>query len=79
MLNKRTKLAIKRMGEVDQIPFLELCFQRIPDDDWQGLAAKICSCWQEQVQDPLWHPFKIEGLNGVTRVWFVRSLHSLET
>lgn len=68
MLNKRTKLEIKRMGEVDQIPFREMCLERIPSEDWQGVAAKICSCWQDQVQDPLWHPFKIDSSDGITRV-----------
>ncbi|XP_024026994.1 factor of DNA methylation 1-like, partial [Morus notabilis] len=67
MLNKRTKLVIKRMGEVDQIPFREMCLERIPSEDWQGVAAKICSCWQDQVQDPLWHPFKIDSSDGITR------------
>ncbi|PON60988.1 hypothetical protein TorRG33x02_282980 [Trema orientale] len=68
MLTNRTKLVIKRMGEVDQYPFQEMCWQKkIPGEDWQGHAAKICSCWQEQVKDPLWHPFKIDSLDGITR------------
>lgn len=57
------------MGEVDQYPFQEMCLQmKIPGEDWQDNAAKICSRWQEQVKDPLWHPFKIDSLNGISRV-----------
>lgn len=59
---------IKRMGEVDQIPFQQMCLERIPSEDWLGAAAKICSCWQDQVQDPHWHPFKIDNADGVARV-----------
>ncbi|KAI9157289.1 hypothetical protein LWI28_019903 [Acer negundo] len=64
MLSSRTTLAIKRMGEVDQTSFLQACSLKFPNDDWEEISAKLCSSWEENVKDPLWHPFKIAIYKG---------------
>ncbi|KAK9282964.1 hypothetical protein L1049_011189 [Liquidambar formosana] len=58
MLNNRTILGIRRMGEVDRKPFQDMCLQKFPDGDWQEISARLCSSWEENVKDPHWHPFK---------------------
>ncbi|KAK1572394.1 hypothetical protein Q3G72_032069 [Acer saccharum] len=64
MLSSRTILAIKRMGEVDQTSFLQACSLKFPDDDWEEISTKLCSSWEENVKDPLWHPFKTAVYKG---------------
>ncbi|TXG49800.1 hypothetical protein EZV62_025675 [Acer yangbiense] len=64
MLSSRTTLVIKRMGEVDQTSFLQACSLKFPDDDWEEISAKLCSSWEENVKDPLWHPFKTAVYKG---------------
>lgn len=56
------------MGEVDQKPFQDMCLQKFPNEDYWNRAAQMCSSWQEQVKNPIWHPFKIEDKNGIQRV-----------
>ncbi|XVF23913.1 hypothetical protein REPUB_Repub13aG0081000 [Reevesia pubescens] len=59
MLNSRTTLGVKRMGEVDQKAFEFACSLKSPDEDWQEICAKLCLSWEQNVQDPEWHPFKM--------------------
>lgn len=66
--NDQTKFSFKRMGEVDQKPFQDMCLQKFPNEDYWNQAAQMCSSWQEQVKNPIWHPFKIEDKNGIQRV-----------
>ncbi|KAL5567534.1 hypothetical protein UlMin_024109, partial [Ulmus minor] len=63
LLDNQT-LIIKRMGEIDRRPFQDMCLQTFSGGDWQGLAAEMCSLWQEQIKNPLWHPFMIKDVNG---------------
>ncbi|XVE99582.1 hypothetical protein REPUB_Repub03eG0212100 [Reevesia pubescens] len=58
MLNRRTTLGVKRMGEIDQKAFEFACSLKFPNDDWQEICAKLCSSWEQNVQDAKWHPFK---------------------
>ncbi|KAK3232117.1 hypothetical protein Dsin_003998 [Dipteronia sinensis] len=67
-LNKRTALAIKRMGEVDRTPFLQVCSLKFPDGDWEEISAKLCSTWEENMKDPHWHPFRTIDYKGNLQV-----------
>jgi len=58
LLGPRSNIRIKRMGELDEKPFLLACKQRYGDNA-EMEAVKLCSLWQEQLKDPNWHPFKI--------------------
>ncbi|KAK8671749.1 hypothetical protein V6N13_038336 [Hibiscus sabdariffa] len=59
ILNTKTTLGIKRMGDINEKAFEVACSQKLPNEDWQETCAKLCSLWQQNVQDPKWHPFKI--------------------
>lgn len=54
---------IKRMGEVDEKPFRDVCFQKFPND-WELKSAELISLWQANVSNPIWHPFKTEFVDG---------------
>lgn len=64
VLNERTTLRIKRMGEVDVRPFQELCFRRRSDGDQDTISVMLCSAWQENVKNPQWQPFKTALIDG---------------
>ncbi|TYI07997.1 hypothetical protein ES332_A10G266100v1 [Gossypium tomentosum] len=58
VLTSRATLVVKRMGEIDQKAF------EFPNKDWQETCAKLCSLWQQNLQDPKWHPFKMINIQG---------------
>jgi hypothetical protein len=68
MLTGRSKLGIKRMGEVDWKPFGDICSQKFPGEDWAKISAELCSEWQEKLKNPHWHPFKKVMENGEPQV-----------
>ncbi|KAJ9189922.1 hypothetical protein P3X46_001170 [Hevea brasiliensis] len=55
----RTTIGIKRMGEIDEKPFLNTFKQRFPPEEAQLQASTQCSLWQQYLNNPEWHPFKI--------------------
>ncbi|CAL5008428.1 unnamed protein product [Urochloa decumbens] len=65
LLGPRSNIGIKRMGELDEKPFLLACKQRYGDDA-EMEALKLCSAWQEQLKDANWHPFKIVTTGEMT-------------
>ncbi|TYH51598.1 hypothetical protein ES332_D10G286900v1 [Gossypium tomentosum] len=64
VLTSRTTLVVKRMGEIDQKAFEVASSGKFPNKDWQETCAKLCSLWQQNVQDPKWHPFKMINIRG---------------
>ncbi|KAK8662437.1 hypothetical protein V6N13_092011 [Hibiscus sabdariffa] len=64
ILNSKTTLGIKRMGDINHKAFEVACLQKFPNEDWRETCAKLCSLWQQNVQDPKWHPFKIIDIEG---------------
>ncbi|KAL4297151.1 hypothetical protein GQ457_12G032160 [Hibiscus cannabinus] len=64
ILSSRTTLGIKRMGDINEKAFEVACSQKLPNEDWRETCAKLCSLWQQNVQDPKWHPFKIIDIGG---------------
>ncbi|VFQ81203.1 unnamed protein product [Cuscuta campestris] len=63
-LMSRSKVGIRRMGEVDQIPFQTVCLRRFGRQDWELKATELSSLWQEMVNNPNWHPFRTIKKDG---------------
>ncbi|XP_059642070.1 factor of DNA methylation 1-like [Cornus florida] len=60
VLSDQTDIVIKRMGEIDEKPFLSTFKRRYPADDQVMVkAAKFHSTWQDNLRKPDWHPFKL--------------------
>ncbi|CAH1430618.1 unnamed protein product [Lactuca virosa] len=51
-------IGLKRMGEVAQKPFQDVCLQRFSSQDWEMRSVELSSLWQDKVNTPNWHPFK---------------------
>ncbi|KAJ0038311.1 hypothetical protein Pint_22764 [Pistacia integerrima] len=64
----RTKLAIKRMGEIDIKSFQHACSLKFADGDWQAKSAQLCSSWEERMGDPHRSPFKRVIIQGNLQV-----------
>ncbi|KAG4181327.1 hypothetical protein ERO13_A10G220200v2, partial [Gossypium hirsutum] len=64
VLTSRATLVVKRMGEIDQKAFEVASPGKFPNKDWQETCAKLCSLWQQNLQDPKWHPFKMINIQG---------------
>ncbi|KAF5959579.1 hypothetical protein HYC85_000788 [Camellia sinensis] len=63
-----TTIGIKRMGEVDQKPFQDVCLQRFSDEDWEVKSMEQSSLWQEKVKDSSWQPFRQMTKDGKLQV-----------
>ncbi|KAL5581221.1 hypothetical protein UlMin_013663 [Ulmus minor] len=59
LLSSRSNIAVKRMGDLDNKPFMDTCKQRFSFEEAQMQASTLCSMWQENLKDPSWHPFKV--------------------
>ncbi|CAM0911248.1 unnamed protein product [Alopecurus aequalis] len=58
LLNPRSIIGIKRMGELDEKPFFTACKERYGEEA-ETKALEFCSLWQNILRDANWHPFKI--------------------
>lgn len=68
VLNSRTTLGLKRMGDINRKAFEFACSLKFPNEDRQEICAKLCSSWEQNVQDPQWHPFKMIHSKGLLQV-----------
>ncbi|CAI8597237.1 unnamed protein product [Vicia faba] len=57
-------IGVKRIGELDTIPFLDAMKKRYDSGEAEDRAAKLCSLWENNIKDPHWHPFQILTING---------------
>lgn len=55
----RAAVGVKRMGELDNKPFQVAAKRKYGKQQAGMKAAKLCSLWQDHIQEPSWHPFKI--------------------
>lgn len=52
----RAYIGVKRMGELDEKPFIVSAKRRcLSQED----AIKFASLWEDHLRDPNWHPFKV--------------------
>ncbi|KAB2612722.1 leucine-rich repeat-containing protein [Pyrus ussuriensis x Pyrus communis] len=63
MLSGRSNIGIKRMGDLDQKPFMNTCKERFTLEEAQVQASTLCSLWQDNLTNPDWHPFKVITVN----------------
>ncbi|KAH0919116.1 hypothetical protein HID58_026776, partial [Brassica napus] len=61
LLSDRTNIRIKRLGELDEKPFLKACKKRFKGEEAEVQYAILCSKWQETLKDSGWYPFKRVG------------------
>lgn len=55
----RATIGVKRMGEIDNRPFLAAAKAKFPAEEVEEKGVELCSLWEEYLRDPNWHPFKI--------------------
>ncbi|MCL7048819.1 hypothetical protein MKW94_005463 [Papaver nudicaule] len=57
-IRSRPVIGIKRMGELNEKPFRDICIQKFQTSDWETKSAELCSLWQNNIQDSEWYPYK---------------------
>lgn len=55
----RAFIGVKRMGELDGMPFLRAAKRKFSDDEVNLKAMELCSLYEAHVGDPSWFPFKV--------------------
>ncbi|KAI9089502.1 hypothetical protein K1719_029107 [Acacia pycnantha] len=63
LINARTNIGIKRMGELNEKVFVDACKKKLPLEDAQIKGVELCSSWQENVKNSEWYPFKVIPTN----------------
>ncbi|KAK6929351.1 Factor of DNA methylation 1-5/IDN2, domain XH [Dillenia turbinata] len=66
-MSGRSHIGVKRMGELDNKPFLEAMKRKYITEEAGEKASELCSLWEEYLRDPDWHPFRIIHVNGTTQ------------
>ncbi|KAK2970277.1 hypothetical protein RJ640_021352 [Escallonia rubra] len=64
VLGDESDIVIKRMGEIDEKPFLETFKRSYFIEQALIKASKLLSTWQENLKRPDWHPFKVAHDGG---------------
>ncbi|RHN64919.1 putative XS domain-containing protein [Medicago truncatula] len=60
----KTNIGTKRMGDLDEKVFVQVCKKRFVSQEEAGMKAmELCSVWQENVKNSAWHPFKVVRVN----------------
>lgn len=54
----RSHIGVRRMGELDTIPFMEAMRKKYCQEDFEDWAVEVIQLWEEYLKDPDWHPFK---------------------
>ncbi|KAL9231368.1 hypothetical protein vseg_006605 [Gypsophila vaccaria] len=64
VVSSRAMIGIKRMGELNSKPFRDVCASKFTGEDCDAKCAEVCSLWEENFKDSLWHPFKHSIIGG---------------
>ncbi|XP_026450264.1 factor of DNA methylation 1-like isoform X2 [Papaver somniferum] len=51
-------IGIKRMGELNDKPFRDICIKKFSATEWETKSVELCSLWQNRIQDSGWYPYK---------------------
>ncbi|XP_047153670.1 factor of DNA methylation 4-like [Vigna umbellata] len=57
--SNRATIGVKRMGELDEKPFVGAARRKFSDDEADVRALELCSQYEAYLRDPSWHPFKV--------------------
>ncbi|XP_027925740.1 factor of DNA methylation 4-like isoform X1 [Vigna unguiculata] len=57
--SNRATIGVKRMGELDEKPFVGAARRKFSDDEADVRAVELCSQYEAYLRDPSWYPFKI--------------------
>ncbi|KAM0882955.1 hypothetical protein ACQ4PT_031943 [Festuca glaucescens] len=60
-------IGIKMMGQLAEDTFQAAMQRNHPNNDAETGAANMLEVWQENLEDPSWHPFKTVTVDGVTK------------
>ncbi|KAL8199831.1 hypothetical protein R6Q57_013399 [Mikania cordata] len=63
-LPKTTHIGVKRMGELENKPFINAMKRKYNESEAEDRALELCSLWEEYLRDPNWHPFKVIDVYG---------------
>ncbi|KAF5766938.1 putative XS domain-containing protein [Helianthus annuus] len=63
-LPKTAHIGVKRMGELENKPFIDAMKRKYDESEAEDRASELCSLWEEFLRDPNWHPFKVITVNG---------------
>lgn len=77
VLGASADIGIKRMGELDDKPFLTACKKRFSAQEAPMQASKLCSLWQSQVNSQ-WHPFRTIEIDGKAQAMLVEEDEKLQ-
>ncbi|GMH04268.1 hypothetical protein Nepgr_006107 [Nepenthes gracilis] len=58
-MSNRANICVRRMGELDNTPFLKACKRKHSDELAEEKAVELCCLWEGYLKDPGWHPFKV--------------------
>ncbi|KAK3021816.1 hypothetical protein RJ639_047171 [Escallonia herrerae] len=75
VLGDESDTVIKRMGEIDEKPFLETFKRSYSIEQALVKASKLLSTWQENLKKPNWHPFKVTGAAAPTCIQVNEACH----
>ncbi|KAD3068239.1 hypothetical protein E3N88_36119 [Mikania micrantha] len=60
----RVHIVVKRMGKLDEAPFVAAAKRHSSGKEGHLDAIKLASFWENHLQDPGWNPFKVITLEG---------------
>ncbi|KQK07435.1 factor of DNA methylation 1 [Brachypodium distachyon] len=60
----RSDIGIRMIGELDSEAFLNVCRQNFPEDHVKVKSADLCKKWENEINNPEWHPFIVAVVNG---------------
>ncbi|GJY92765.1 putative domain XH, zinc finger-XS domain protein [Tanacetum coccineum] len=60
----QARIGVKRMGELDEKPFIVAAKRQGSSREDVENAIKLASLWQKHLGNPSWHPFKVVTVDG---------------
>ncbi|KVI06947.1 putative domain XH [Cynara cardunculus var. scolymus] len=66
-LSKTSHIGVKRMGELENKPFIDVMKRKYNGPEAEDRASELCSLWEEYLRDPNWHPFRVITVNGTSQ------------
>lgn len=64
----QTQIGVKKVGELDPSVFLSPCKLKFPAAYVEAESARLCSKWQNEIENPGWQPFKVIMVDGKASV-----------